>query len=76
MQEIKDCLLGRLFAYGSLARSGRLIQESGYVKEFTSSVISLATKKRYLQEPAAVIIYQLSEKVLNSLKGDTKSLGF
>ncbi|KAI3755493.1 hypothetical protein L1987_55294 [Smallanthus sonchifolius] len=64
-QEIKDCLLGRLFAYGSLARSGRLIQQSDYdyIKEFTSSVISLATKKRYLQEPAVVIIMQLSEKL-------------
>ncbi|KAD4179224.1 hypothetical protein E3N88_27815 [Mikania micrantha] len=66
-QEIKDCLLGRLFAYGSLARSGRLIQQSAFdsehVKEFTSSVISLATKKRYLQEPAVVIILQLSEKL-------------
>ncbi|XP_076929622.1 uncharacterized protein LOC143594119 [Bidens hawaiensis] len=66
-QEIKDCLLGRLFAYGSLAQSGRLVQEtayeSGHVKDFTSAVILLATKKRYLQEPAAVIIYQLCEKL-------------
>ncbi|KAM0028732.1 putative DNA-directed DNA polymerase [Helianthus debilis subsp. tardiflorus] len=67
-QEIKDCLLGRLFAYGSLARSGRLIQQtddddSEHVKAFTSSVISLATKKRYLQEPAVEIISQLSEKL-------------
>lgn len=68
-QEIKDCLLGRLFAYGSLARSGRLIQESvsdensEHIKEFTSSVISLATKKRYLQEPAVVVVLQLVEKL-------------
>lgn len=66
MQEIKDCLLGRLFAYGALARSGRLeqsVSDSEHVKEFTSSVISLAAKKRYLQEPAVVVILQLSEKV-------------
>ncbi|KAJ9549371.1 hypothetical protein OSB04_021914 [Centaurea solstitialis] len=68
-QEIKDCLLGRLFAYGSLARSGRLIQESvsdessELIKDFTSSVISLASKKRYLQEPAVVVILQLVEKL-------------
>ncbi|GJX48621.1 Myb-binding protein 1A-like protein [Tanacetum coccineum] len=65
-QEIKDCLLGRLFAYGALARSGRLEQslsDSELVKEFTSSVISLAAKKRYLQEPAVVVILQLSEKL-------------
>nr|GEU41031.1 myb-binding protein 1A [Tanacetum cinerariifolium] len=67
-QEIKDCLLGRLFAYGALARSGRLEQslsDSELVKEFTSSVISLAAKKRYLQEPAVVVILQLSEKERN-----------
>ncbi|KAJ9551971.1 hypothetical protein OSB04_016016 [Centaurea solstitialis] len=68
-QEIKDCLLGRVFAYGSLARSGRLIQESvsdessELIKEFTSSVISLATKKRYLQDPAVVVVLQLVEKL-------------
>ncbi|GJX18734.1 DBC1/CARP1-like protein [Tanacetum coccineum] len=48
-QEIKDCILGRLFAYGALARSGRLEQsvyDSEHVKEFISYVISLATKKR------------------------------
>ncbi|XP_023744837.1 uncharacterized protein LOC111892992 [Lactuca sativa] len=62
-QEIKDCLLGRLFAYGALARSGRLIQESEYIKEFTGAVITLATKKRYLQEPAVIVILQLVEKL-------------
>lgn len=66
IQEIKDCLLGRLFAYGALARSGRLIQESEYIKEFTGAVITLATKKRYLQEPAVIVILQLVEKVLNN----------
>ncbi|CAL5358197.1 unnamed protein product [Camellia sinensis] len=68
-QEVRDCLLGRLFAYGSIARSGRLTEEwvsdesSPCIKEFTSSLISLAAKKRYLQEPAVSIILNLSEKL-------------
>lgn len=69
LQEAKDCLLGRLFAYGALARSGRLIQEwnmdksTPYLREFISVLISLANKKRYLQEPAVSIILDLVEKV-------------
>ncbi|XP_071696370.1 uncharacterized protein [Rutidosis leptorrhynchoides] len=68
-QEIKDCLLGRLFAYGALVRSGKLTLESvcdkspEIIKEFTTSVISLAAKKRYLQEPAVMVILQLIEKL-------------
>ncbi|KAG4960604.1 hypothetical protein AAZX31_13G236600 [Glycine max] len=68
-QEAKDCLLGRLFAYGALARSGRLIQEwnmdksTPYLREFISVLISLANKKRYLQEPAVSIILDLVEKL-------------
>uniref|UniRef100_A0A5B6YU56 Putative DNA polymerase V n=1 Tax=Davidia involucrata TaxID=16924 RepID=A0A5B6YU56_DAVIN len=68
-QDVKDCLLGRLFAYGALARSGRLTEEcisdksSPYIKKFTSAVISLAAKKRYLQEPAVSVILDLVEKL-------------
>ncbi|GLT70330.1 hypothetical protein SLA2020_424240 [Shorea laevis] len=68
-QEVRDCLLGRLFAYGALARSGRLIEEwaadknTPYIKEFISALISLAVKKRYLQEPAVSIILELVEKL-------------
>lgn len=70
MQEVRDCLLGRLFAYGALARSGRLTDESMsdnsslHIKEFTSSLISLASKKRYLQEPAVAVLLELVDKVL------------
>lgn len=69
LQEAKDCLLGRLFAYGALARSGRLIHEwsndknTPYIKEFVGILISLANRKRYLQEPAVSIILYLVEKV-------------
>ncbi|XP_061370824.1 rDNA transcriptional regulator pol5 [Gastrolobium bilobum] len=68
-QEAKDCLLGRLFAYGALARSGRLTQElnkdknTPYIREFISVLIALAKKKRYLQEPAVSIILDLVEKL-------------
>ncbi|PIA51903.1 hypothetical protein AQUCO_01000044v1 [Aquilegia coerulea] len=68
-QEARDCLLGRLFAYGALARSGRIAEEwmkdnnNPYVKEFTSLVILLAGKKRYLQEPAVTVILNLIEKL-------------
>ncbi|KAI4299194.1 hypothetical protein L6164_032675 [Bauhinia variegata] len=68
-QEAKDCLLGRLFAYGALGRSGRLAEEWNldknipYIREFISLIISLAAKKRYLQEPAVSIILDLVEQL-------------
>lgn len=68
-QEARDCLLGRLFAYGALVHSGRLTEECSsdknisHVKEITSVLISLAAKKRYLQEPAVSIILELIEKL-------------
>ncbi|XVF44901.1 hypothetical protein PTKIN_Ptkin02bG0160600 [Pterospermum kingtungense] len=68
-QEVRDCLLGRLFGYGALARSGRLTKQWFYdkdtlhIKEFMSALISLATKKRYLQEPAVSIILEFVEKL-------------
>lgn len=69
LQEARDCLLGRLFAYGALGRSGRLAREwsldknTPYIREFISLLISLAAQKRYLQEPAVSIILDLVEKV-------------
>ncbi|XP_072999992.1 rDNA transcriptional regulator pol5 [Typha latifolia] len=68
-QEVKDNLLGRLFSYGSLARSGRIATEwilddkTSIVKDFMSVVISLAGKKRYLSEPATSIILDMVEKL-------------
>ncbi|KAI3981357.1 hypothetical protein MKX01_001802 [Papaver californicum] len=67
-QEATDCLLGRLFAYAAIARSGRITEEwnsnndTPYVKEFTSLVVALASKKRYLREPAVSVILDLVEK--------------
>ncbi|KAK5838066.1 hypothetical protein PVK06_006793 [Gossypium arboreum] len=53
-QDVRDRLLGWLFAYGALARFGRLAKEwlsdkdTLHIKEFMSGIISLAGKKRYL----------------------------
>ncbi|XP_010546365.1 PREDICTED: DNA polymerase V-like [Tarenaya hassleriana] len=68
-QDVKECLLGRLFAYGALARSGRLNKDwlhdkyTPIIKEFTNAVISLAGKKRYLQEPAVHVLLDIVEKL-------------
>ncbi|KAG4164958.1 hypothetical protein ERO13_A13G049500v2 [Gossypium hirsutum] len=68
-QEVRDCLLGRLFAYGAIARSDRLTKEwlsdknTLLIKEFMSAIISLASKKRYLQEPSVSIILEIIEKL-------------
>ncbi|XP_043711070.1 rDNA transcriptional regulator pol5-like [Telopea speciosissima] len=68
-QEARDCLLGRLFAYGALAQSGRIAKvwnsdkNTHLAKEFTCIVISLASKKRYLQEPAVSVILELIEQL-------------
>lgn len=68
-QDIKDCLLGRLFAYGAIARSRRLTSEwtadkdTPYIKEFVGSLVSLAKKKPYLQEPAVLIMLELVDKL-------------
>ncbi|KAL9689369.1 hypothetical protein QQ045_009754 [Rhodiola kirilowii] len=68
-QEARDCYLGRLFAYGAIAGSGRLVQElnsnneTPYIKEFVSTVVSLAGKKQYLQEPSVKVILELVEKL-------------
>ncbi|KAK1291181.1 hypothetical protein QJS10_CPB17g02449 [Acorus calamus] len=68
-QEAKDCLLGRLFAYGALARSRQITRplvadkNTLYVKEFVGHVLSLAEKKRYLREPAISIILDVVEQM-------------
>ncbi|EPS64236.1 hypothetical protein M569_10545, partial [Genlisea aurea] len=68
-QEAKDCLLGRLFAYGAIARSGKLNEEwishqsTPLIREFTSCVIALAAKKRYLQEPAVEVLLEVIGKL-------------
>ncbi|KAJ4887660.1 DNA polymerase V protein [Raphanus sativus] len=68
MQDVKESLLGRLFAYGALARSGRLVEDwqsdkdSQIIKEFTNALISLAAKKRYLHEPVVHVLLDFIEK--------------
>ncbi|PIN03112.1 putative MYB-binding protein [Handroanthus impetiginosus] len=68
-QEVRDCLLGRLVAYGALARSGKLTEEwisnnnTPLIKEFTNCLIALAAKKRYLQEPSVAVMLDMVEKL-------------
>ncbi|CAN1827441.1 hypothetical protein LINPERHAP1_LOCUS31934 [Linum perenne] len=68
-EEAKDCLLGRLFSYGALARSGRLNElcssdpNTLVIKEFVSVLLTLATKKSYLPEPVVTVILNLAEKL-------------
>lgn len=67
--EAKDNLLGRLFAFGSLARSGRVSGQwthdkcSPIVKDFISEVVQLGNKKRYLTEPAVALILDFTRKL-------------
>ncbi|KAL6545842.1 hypothetical protein OROGR_009716 [Orobanche gracilis] len=72
-QEARDCLLGRLFAYGALARSGKLTEEwisdnnTSLIKEFSGLLIALAAKKRYLQESGIAVILEMVEKNTSQL---------
>uniref|UniRef100_A0A0E0CF55 DNA polymerase V n=1 Tax=Oryza meridionalis TaxID=40149 RepID=A0A0E0CF55_9ORYZ len=67
--EAKDNLLGRLFGYGSIVRSGRVSGQwaheegSPIVKDFVDEVIKLGSKKRYLTEPAVAVILDLAGKL-------------
>ncbi|KAK8311260.1 hypothetical protein V6Z12_D02G237500 [Gossypium hirsutum] len=53
-QDVSDCLLGWLSAYGALTQSGRLAKEwlsdedTLHIKEFMSAIIFLSGKKIYL----------------------------
>ncbi|XP_062218145.1 uncharacterized protein LOC133918324 [Phragmites australis] len=67
--EAKDNLLGCLFGFGSLVRSGRVSRQwtrdksSPIVKDFVSEVVKLGSKKRYLTEPAVAVILDLVRKL-------------
>lgn len=61
--------MGRIFAFGALAKSGKMTTEwmsdnkSSCFDDFIQNVIFLAGKKQYLQEPSALVILELIEKV-------------
>ncbi|VAI43274.1 unnamed protein product [Triticum turgidum subsp. durum] len=67
--EAKDNLLGRLFGFGSLARSGRVLgqwkrdKSSPILRDFVTEVVQLGNKKRYLTEPAVALILDLTRKL-------------
>ncbi|XP_019239741.1 PREDICTED: DNA polymerase V-like [Nicotiana attenuata] len=66
---MKEDDFGPLFAYGAIAKSGRLTLEwiadknTPYIKEFIGSLVSMAAEKRYFQEPAVSIILELVDKL-------------
>lgn len=70
-------MLGRLFAYGALARSGKLTEEwtsdldTALVKEYVKCLIDLAAKKRYLQEPAVAVLLEIVGKVTHLITSIT-----
>ncbi|CAN6247266.1 unnamed protein product [Urochloa humidicola] len=67
--EAKDNLLGRLFGFGAIVRSGRVSRQwtrdksSPIVKDFVSEIVELSSKKRYLTEPAVAVILDLVRKL-------------
>ncbi|WVZ77983.1 hypothetical protein U9M48_025769 [Paspalum notatum var. saurae] len=67
--EAKDNLLGRLFGFGAIVRSGRVSRQwtrdksSSIVKDFVNEVVELGMKKRYLTEPAVAVILDLTRKL-------------
>uniref|UniRef100_K3YPC9 DNA polymerase V n=1 Tax=Setaria italica TaxID=4555 RepID=K3YPC9_SETIT len=67
--EAKDNVLGRLFGFGAIVRSGRVSRQwtrdksSPIVKDFVNEVVELSTKKRYLTEPAVAVILDLVRKL-------------
>lgn len=70
-QEAREGLLGRLFAYGAIVRSGRLATEAftgldkgaGLAKDITQYLLMLAEKKSFMREPAVTIILDMVNKV-------------
>ncbi|EFJ35736.1 hypothetical protein SELMODRAFT_438609 [Selaginella moellendorffii] len=71
-QDIKDGLLGRLFAYASIVRADRLIQngmteeQQKLAKHVAENLLTLGFKKTFLREPAASIFLDLSERLASS----------
>jgi len=69
LQDARDGLLGRLFAYGSLIRSKRVIgdctssEEKELAKEIVEQLFTLAKQKVFLREPAANLIIELASRV-------------
>lgn len=74
-QEAREGLLGRLFAYGAIVRSGRLATEgftgldkgAGVAKNITQYLLMLAEKKSFMREPAVTIILDMVDKVHTSV---------
>lgn len=70
LQDARDGLLGRLFAYGSMIRSRRLIgnctssEEKDLAKEIVQQLFNLAKLKTFLREPAVSLVIELASRVI------------
>ena len=66
-QDLREVLLGRVFACGAFVRSGRLQTENEETKELTlkvcEEVLQLGLKKSFLMEPAVTVLLDLVERV-------------
>ncbi|KAL2622927.1 hypothetical protein R1flu_003132 [Riccia fluitans] len=67
--EMRDALLGQLFAFGAVVRSTRLFGQADkpdqqeLAKEVTQRLLSLAKKKTFLREPAVYLVAELGEQL-------------
>eukprot|EP00850_Spirogloea_muscicola_P003391 SM000013S26560 [mRNA] locus=s13:1161056:1167347:+ [translate_table: standard] len=64
-QDAKDVLLGRVFAYGAIVRSGRLRRPHGEAllaaaRDVAQGLLDAAGRKSFLREPAAVVLLELA----------------
>lgn len=72
MQDARDGLLGRLFAYGAVIRakgvigSGSSSKEQEFIIEITQQLCILAKQKTFLREPVANLIIELARRVSTS----------
>lgn len=60
--EARDALLGQLFGYGCIARSG-IVTSLEEITELTSRVVKLANQKSFLREAASAVLLDLAERL-------------
>lgn len=72
MQDAREGLLGRLFAYGAVIRAKGVIgngsnsKEKKFIIEIIQQLCTLAKQKTFLREPVANLIIELARRVNTS----------
>lgn len=72
MQDAREGLLGRLFAYGAVIRAKGVIgngsnsKEKEFIIEIIQQLCTLAKQKTFLREPVANLIIELARRVNTS----------